>query len=69
MYAQEMKVKREGLGANQGEVLSPKTEIAPELEISVHTVKYHARNVLAKLGLESRLELFRMLATETAQAD
>jgi len=45
------------------------TEIAPELDISVHTVKYHARNVLSKLGMESRLELFRVLASETAQAD
>lgn len=45
------------------------TEIAPELDISVHTVKYHARNVLAKLGLESRLELFRVLAAESAQGD
>lgn len=40
------------------------TEIATALEISVHTVKYHARNTLTKLGSESRMQLFRTLAQD-----
>lgn len=37
------------------------TEIAGQLRISANTVKYHVRNVLTKLGMESRTELFRRL--------
>ncbi len=36
-------------------------DIASALEISANTVKYHVRNVLTKLGMESRTELFRSL--------
>ncbi|MGD8859221.1 MAG: response regulator transcription factor [Myxococcales bacterium] len=36
-------------------------DIASALEISSNTVKYHVRNVLTKLGLKSRTELFRVL--------
>lgn len=37
------------------------SEIAERLDISGNTVKYHVRNLLTKLGMESRTELFRML--------
>jgi DNA-binding NarL/FixJ family response regulator len=36
-------------------------DIADVLQISANTVKYHVRNVLTKLGMESRTELFRSL--------
>jgi two-component system nitrate/nitrite response regulator NarL len=42
------------------------TDIARDLKISANTVKYHVRNVLTKLGMESRTALFRSLL---AQAD
>lgn len=41
-------------------------DIARALKISANTVKYHVRNVLTKLGMESRTALFRSLL---AQAD
>lgn len=37
------------------------SEIAHLLDISANTVKYHVRNLLTKLGMESRTELFRSL--------
>ena len=37
-------------------------EIAERLGISGNTVKYHVRNLLRKLGFESRTDLFRALA-------
>ena len=37
------------------------SEIASQLQISANTVKYHVRNLLTKLGMESRTELFRSL--------
>lgn len=37
-------------------------EIAEHLGISANTVKYHVRNLLRKLGFESRTDLFRTLA-------
>lgn len=58
------------LTAREQEVLelmlggSRNTEIATALDISVHTVKYHARNTLTKLGAESRTDLFRTLAKD-----
>lgn len=36
-------------------------EIAAALSISGHTVKYHVRNILRKLSLETRTDLFRLL--------
>lgn len=36
-------------------------DIARVLEISTRTVRFHQANVLAKLGIDSRLELVRML--------
>ena len=36
-------------------------DIADDLDISANTVKYHVRNILTKLGLGSRTELFRFL--------
>jgi DNA-binding NarL/FixJ family response regulator len=36
-------------------------EIAAALAISAHTAKYHVRNILRKLALESRTDLFRLL--------
>jgi len=41
------------------------SEIASQLQISGNTVKYHVRNVLTKLGMESRTELFRSLLSQT----
>ncbi len=37
-------------------------EIAEHLGISANTVKYHMRNLLRKLGFETRTDLFRWLA-------
>ncbi len=37
-------------------------EIAERLGISSNTVKYHVRNLLRKLGFDSRTDLFRALA-------
>jgi len=37
-------------------------EIATALAITLRTAKYHQSNVLTKLGLDSRLELLRLLA-------
>lgn len=37
-------------------------EIAEELFVSVTTVNFHVRNILAKLGLHSRRELRRLPA-------
>jgi DNA-binding NarL/FixJ family response regulator len=36
-------------------------EIASALSISSHTAKYHVRNILRKLSLETRTDLFRLL--------
>lgn len=36
-------------------------DIASRLNISQNTVKYHVRNVFTKLGVESRVQLFRQL--------
>lgn len=36
-------------------------EIASALSISAHTAKYHVRNILRKLSLETRTDLFRLL--------
>ena len=36
-------------------------DIASRLNISANTVKYHVRNVFTKLGVESRVQLFRQL--------
>jgi DNA-binding NarL/FixJ family response regulator len=36
-------------------------EIAAALDISAHTVKYHVRNILRKLSLATRTDLFRLL--------
>ena len=36
-------------------------EIAAALSISGHTVKYHVRNILRKLSLATRTDLFRLL--------
>lgn len=36
-------------------------EIAAALSISAHTAKYHVRNILRKLSLETRTDLFRLL--------
>jgi DNA-binding NarL/FixJ family response regulator len=40
-------------------------DIATALQISANTVKYHVRNVLTKLGMESRTELFRSLLNQS----
>ncbi len=40
------------------------SEIALRLDISANTVKYHVRNLLTKLGVESRMELFRSLLNQ-----
>lgn len=39
-------------------------DIAAALNISGNTVKYHVRNILMKLGMESRTELFRSLLNQ-----
>jgi len=40
------------------------SEIAQMLDISANTVKYHVRNLLMKLGMESRTDLFRSLLNQ-----
>lgn len=40
-------------------------DIAAALKISANTVKYHVRNILMKLGMESRTELFRSLLNQS----
>ena len=39
-------------------------DIADVLRISTRTVRFHQANVLAKLGIESRLDLIRVLVEE-----
>lgn len=41
------------------------SDIAESLKISANTVKYHVRNVLTKVGMESRTELFRSLLSRS----
>lgn len=58
---------RAGLSGREREVLEELLgggsveAIAARLRISPRTVKFHQANVLAKLGLESRLELMRLI--------
>lgn len=60
----EERVQRSGLTAREQEVLGfmlqryTNAEIARELFVTVPTVKTHVSNVLQKLGIESRKELF-----------
>src|SRR5690606_27784153 len=60
-------VQRYGLTERERETLElilrglQNIEIAAMLDISGNTVKYHVRNLLTKLGMESRTELFRSL--------
>ncbi len=61
-------VRRGQLTARERETLelllkgAQNVEIAEHLGISSNTVKYHVRNLLRKLGFESRTDLFRALA-------
>lgn len=60
-------VEEGGLTEREREILElilaglQNSDIAHSLSISANTVKYHVRNILTKLGLESRTELFRSL--------
>lgn len=61
---------RHGLTVRERETLEhmlaglQNSDIAAALNISSNTVKYHVRNVLTKLGMESRTELFRSLLNQ-----
>ena len=63
--------ERNGLTERERETLKlmleglQNADIADVLQISANTVKYHVRNVLTKLGMESRTELFRSLLSHT----
>lgn len=62
--------ERHGLTERESETLQlmltglQNPEIASKLQISANTVKYHARNLLMKLGMSSRTELFRTLLNQ-----
>lgn len=63
-------VQRHDLTERERETLSlilkglQNSEIALKLDISSNTVKYHVRNLLMKLGMESRTDLFRSLLNQ-----
>lgn len=44
-------------------------EIAAALFVSTRTIDYHVRNILARLGLRSRIDLARILAPTSAAAE
>lgn len=66
----EMLAERHGLTERERQTLEhmlaglQNADIAAALAISANTVKYHVRNVLTKLGMESRTELFRSLLNQ-----
>jgi DNA-binding NarL/FixJ family response regulator len=59
--------KKHGLTDREAEILAlvlaglQNADIASRLNISANTVKYHVRNLFTKLGVESRVQLFRQL--------
>lgn len=59
--------RKHGLTEREAEILElvlaglQNADIADRLHISQNTVKYHVRNVFTKLGVESRVQLFRQL--------
>jgi DNA-binding NarL/FixJ family response regulator len=67
----ELLVERHSLTDRECETLGlilkgfQNSEIAQLLDISANTVKYHVRNLLTKLGMESRTDLFRSLLDPT----
>jgi DNA-binding CsgD family transcriptional regulator len=42
-------------------------EIAASLFLSHHTVGYHLRHIFGKLGIDSRVELTRLMVERTAR--
>lgn len=62
----ELPEAEEGLTQREGEVLAlvaqglPDKEIAARLSISIHTVKSHLRNILARLQVSNRREAARL---------
>lgn len=65
----EAMIEESGLTPKEGEILArlvdhrTNTEIAAELCLSHNTVKSHVHNVLKKLGLKNRKELFRDISS------